>query len=143
VDAVVVEHEWAIGATVPLPIFNRNQGNILRSELNVEQTRTQLLGLQLQVQRDVRKAVHDYLTSLRAVRQYERTISPAAVHLETHNRDDLFATGRMSSDKFLEAVGDFNQTVRRYIETLIQHRRDMLALNTAVGVRVFPEPADP
>ena len=29
---------WALGVTVPLPVYNRNQGNILRAQLNVTQT---------------------------------------------------------------------------------------------------------
>jgi cobalt-zinc-cadmium efflux system outer membrane protein len=131
-------HSWAIGATIPMPIFNRNEGNIRRSMINVDQTSTQLLGLEQQVRRDVKKATRDYLFTLRAVRQYELTILPAAVKIQDHNRDDLLMTGRISSDKFLEAVADYNQTVRQYIETLIQHRRNMLALNTAIGVRLFP-----
>ena len=35
-------HSWAVGVTVPLPVFNRNQGNIQRARLNVSQTQTEL-----------------------------------------------------------------------------------------------------
>ena len=34
---------WALGVTVTVPIFNRNQGAIARARLNVEQTRVELL----------------------------------------------------------------------------------------------------
>ena len=30
---------WAVGITVPLPVYNRNQGNIERAKINVDQTR--------------------------------------------------------------------------------------------------------
>ena len=38
-------HSWALGVTVPLPIYNRNQGNIQRARVNVSQTRTQLAAI--------------------------------------------------------------------------------------------------
>ena len=33
---------WALGITVPLPVYNRNQGNIERAKINVYQTEVQL-----------------------------------------------------------------------------------------------------
>ena len=33
---------WAVGITVPLPFYNRNQGNIERARINVTQTQQQL-----------------------------------------------------------------------------------------------------
>ena len=33
---------WALGVTVPLPVYNRNQGAIQRAVLNVDQTQTEL-----------------------------------------------------------------------------------------------------
>ena len=33
---------WALGITLPLPVFNRNQGNIERARINIEQTMLQL-----------------------------------------------------------------------------------------------------
>src|SRR5205823_2870108 len=39
---------WALGVTVPLPIYNRNQGAIQRAKLNVTQTQIQLATLERQ-----------------------------------------------------------------------------------------------
>ena len=33
---------------------------------------------------------------------------------------------------------DYNDTVKQYLDTAVRHRRSMLALNTAVGLRVLP-----
>src|SRR4051795_12587258 len=40
---------WALGVTVPLPIYNRNQGNIARAKSNASQTRVELAMLERQV----------------------------------------------------------------------------------------------
>ena len=37
---------WALGVTVPLPVYNRNQGAIARAKLNVTQTQLQLQTLE-------------------------------------------------------------------------------------------------
>ena len=35
-------YSWTLGVTVSLPVFNRNQGNIMRSKLNAEQSKLEL-----------------------------------------------------------------------------------------------------
>ena len=36
------QYSWALGVTVPLPIYNRNQGGISRAKINVTQSQIQL-----------------------------------------------------------------------------------------------------
>ena len=36
---------WALGMTFPLPLYNRNQGNIERAKLNVTQSQIELEGV--------------------------------------------------------------------------------------------------
>ena len=40
---------WALGITVPLPVYNRNQGNIERARINIHQSEVQLADRQRQV----------------------------------------------------------------------------------------------
>ena len=46
--------------TVPLPVYNRNQGGIQRAVLNVDQTRTELADMERQALIDVEKAAQEY-----------------------------------------------------------------------------------
>ncbi len=64
--------------TVPLPIYNRNQGGIQRAKLNVTQTQIQLATLERQVVTDVDQATHEYEISRQAVERIEREILPPA-----------------------------------------------------------------
>lgn len=48
------EHGWVVGVAFPLPLFNRNQGNVQRASLEIRQAEYQLE----EVARDLRARVH-------------------------------------------------------------------------------------
>src|SRR5262249_49773576 len=128
---------WSIGAMVSLPIFNRNQGNILRAEQNVRQTQIELSGLEKQVLSEVERASLEYVSTQRAVQRLDGTTLPRARRLRDQ-RYSLYAQGQENIITYLSAQRDYNDVVRQYRDTLIRHRRSMLRLNTAVGQRVLP-----
>jgi cobalt-zinc-cadmium efflux system outer membrane protein len=128
---------WAVGITATLPIYNRNQGNIARSELNVRQTRLEVAALERQVAHEVEAAIREFELSQVSVLEMEREILPASRRV----RDTTFQQfrgGEVNALDFLEAQRDYNDVVRKYRDALVRHRRSMLDLNTAVGARVLP-----
>jgi outer membrane protein, heavy metal efflux system len=128
---------WALGVTVPLPIYNRNQGGIQRAKLNVTQTQIQLATLERQVLTDVDQAIYEYEVSRRAVERIEREILPPAdqVLADTYR---LYTSGEENVVVYLNAQRDYNDLVKQYLDTMSRHRRSMLALNTVLGQRVLP-----
>jgi cobalt-zinc-cadmium efflux system outer membrane protein len=123
--------------TVPLPVYNRNQGGIARAKLNVSQTEIQLADLGRQVRIDVEKAVKEYEVTQRLVKELRTEVIPEAQQV----RDAAFRMwtgGETSLIAYLLAQLDYNDVVKRYIDTAIRHRQSMLALNTAVGRRILP-----
>lgn len=130
-------HSWALGVTVPLPVYNRNQGNIARAKVNVSQTKTQLAALEQKVVTEVRQAEREYDVTRLAVDRIERELLPGARRLR-----DVTVTqynqGEAALVDVLLAQRDYNDVVRQYRDTQVRHRRSMLALNTAVGLRVLP-----
>jgi cobalt-zinc-cadmium efflux system outer membrane protein len=130
---------WAVGLTFPAPVYNRNQGGIARAVLNVEQSRIEAASVERRVAVEVVDAFRAYELSRELVRKIERDLLPAA----RQSRDDtlkLFIAGGhgITAVEFNQSQRDYNQAVRQYRDALIRHRRDMLALNTAVGRRVMP-----
>ena len=130
-------HSWGVGVSVPLTVFNRNQGNIQRARLNVSQSRTELSGLEEQVVFEVRQAERQYTVTRTAVERIERSLLPNA-RLEHDRTYRLYVEGKADELTFLTAERDFDQVVRLYRDTLVRHRRAMLKLNTAVGLRILP-----
>lgn len=128
---------WALGVTVPLPIYNRNQGNIQKAKINVTQTQTELAALERQVATQVLIAEKEYRVTRAAVDRIENEMLPdAKVVLEDTLR--LFRGGELTVIYYLTAQREYNDVVRQYRDTLARHRRSMLGLNTAVGVRILP-----
>jgi cobalt-zinc-cadmium efflux system outer membrane protein len=128
---------WAIGATVPLPIYNRNQGNIQRARINVSQVRTELAALEQRVVAGVRKAEREYALTRAAVERIERELLPDARRV----RDTTFSQfnlGEVDALAYLNAQRSYQDVVRQYRDTLVRHRRAMLRLNTSVGLRILP-----
>ena len=70
------QYSWALGVTVPLPIYNRNQGGISRAKINVTQSEIQLGDLERQAQIDVEEAVQEYEVTRREVDELREDVMP-------------------------------------------------------------------
>ena len=128
-------YSWAIGVTIALPVFNRNQGNILRSKLNAEQSVVELAVQEKQVIYDIQEAIREFESSRISIKEFLAEIIPASkIVLDSAYRG--WQGGETSILDYLDAQQDFNDVVRQYRDALIRHRRAMLDLNTAVGTKI-------
>jgi len=128
---------YALGVTVPLPVFNRNQGGVQRAVLNVTQTQIELSETERQALVDVEKAVQEYDVSRREVNELANDVIPAAKQV----RDEAFrllGAGEKSLVEYIAAQLEFNQIAKQYLDTAIRHRRSMVNLNTVTGKRILP-----
>ena len=130
-------HSWALGVAVPLPIANRNQGNIRRAELNVGQTQVELAALEQRVVAEVEQAARDYAATRAVVDRLERNLLPRSARVRD-NTQRLLGRGGAEVVAFLNARREYNDLVREYFDFVVRHRRQMLALDTAVGLRILP-----
>lgn len=128
---------FSLGVMGSIPIFDRNQGEIRRAEVNVSQTRAALAGVERQVAAEVESAFVEYHASREAVERLERTILPTSERARTIAHEQHQA-GKTSAFEYFSALRDRNEVVRQYRDALIRHRRSMLQLNTAVGRRLLP-----
>jgi len=128
---------WALGITAPLPVYNRNQGAIARAKLNVTQSRVELANLERQVVNDVQQALHEYEVTAKMVKRINKELLPAAAEVRDTTKR-LYLGGEVNVVAFLNAQRDYVDIVKRYLDTVVRHRRSMLALNTVLAQRVFP-----
>lgn len=128
---------WALGVTIPLPLYNRNQGNLQRARLNVTQTQTEQAALMRQIITEVQQAQKQYLVTRDSVRTFEETLLREAAQMRNDSRK-IYLEGEQDIVFYLNAERDYRETVYLYYDTLVQHRRSMLGLNTAVGQRILP-----
>ncbi|GAC1449050.1 MAG: TolC family protein [Isosphaeraceae bacterium] len=128
---------WALGVTVPLPVYNRNQGSIARAKLNVTQSQIELATVERQVITDVQQAVHEYEVTARMVERIRDQLEPSARQVRDDTRR-LYEGGEVNLVAFLNAQRDYQDIVKQYLDTVVRHRRAMLALNTVMGQRIMP-----
>ncbi len=128
---------WAAGATVVLPLFDRNQGNIRRAQANVDQSKLEYEALAERARAEVEAAYEEYQSTLQGIRQVEQDLVP---DIEKTLGESLknFRAGKLDATNYLYSLRDLDDLGRQYRELLVRHRRAMLSLNSAVGVRVLP-----
>jgi outer membrane protein, heavy metal efflux system len=130
-------YSWTLGATLSIPLYNRNQGNVTRAKININQTEIQVESAERLVQSDVLNAVAELEQSLVAVSEFRKEIIPVSKRV----RDAAFKRftgGQTGAIEYLNAQQDYNDQVRSYKDAMIRHRQAILDLNTAVGERVLP-----
>ena len=128
---------WALGVTCALPIYNRNQGNIARAESNVGQTKLELASLERRIASEVRLAEREYRRSREALEQIETAILPR-ITATMRRKTEQFAAGRITADDYEGHLDDAAEVAQAHRDALVRHRRAMLDLNTAVGLRIVP-----
>ena len=128
-------YSFALMGTMPL--FNRNQGDIRRAQLNVVQSRVAWEAMQRHAVAEVDRALSEYHATRQTVDRLERTILPKSEQVR-QGIIKLEESGEKSRLDVLEAQRQHNELVRQYRDTVIAHRRAMLRLNTAVGQRILP-----
>jgi outer membrane protein, heavy metal efflux system len=128
---------WALGITIPLPVYNRNQGNILRARFNVEQSQVQLSQYERRVVTEIQQALSEYQVSGR-VAQHLRAEAIPALARAREARYHLFVEGEATIFTYLETRRRYNDMVKTYLDSAARHRRSMLVLNTVAGQRILP-----
>ena len=127
---------WALGVTVPLPVYNRNQGNIQRAKLNVTQTEVELSSIERQAIQDVQQAEREFIAAKAAVERMEKSVLPDALYI-LKEAERLYP-GEIPIIDYLAALKDYNDSARDYLDSQVRLRRAMLDINTAVGQRILP-----
>ncbi len=126
---------WGAGLFVSLPMFNRNQGNIQRARLNVEQSRNEAEASEREVVAEVLRAAGDFEDSLADSGRLERVTHPTIRRKLARVRE---AHGEIAPSAALDLRRDMSALFRHHRETLARHRRNTLRIHTLVGMRLFP-----
>jgi cobalt-zinc-cadmium efflux system outer membrane protein len=128
---------WGISAMATVPVFNRNQGNIRRAELNVAQTRNEWSALTKRVELEVRQAAKDYEVALNVVNRLEKQVLPQARTVRDSTLT-LLKSGEVNTVTYLESQREYVDVVRQYRDAAIRLRRAAMRINTVVAMRLIP-----
>lgn len=129
----------AVGAffSVPLPIFNRNQGEIARAEAQQHKSSTSIAALETDVSGEVTTAYQEFETSRRVLQDIEADLlTPSREARETTAY--VYQAGATSLLDVLDAQRTFNDTMETYYTAQADYRRAEIKLMTVAGQEVVP-----
>ena len=129
----------AIGAfvSVPLPIFNRNQGEIARAEAQRQKSDTATAALETDVSSEVTAAYQEFETARHVLRDIEADLlTPSREARETTAY--VYQAGATSLLDVLDAQRAFNDTMETYYTAQADYRRAEIRLMTVAGQEVAP-----
>jgi outer membrane protein, heavy metal efflux system len=124
-------------ASIPLPIFNRNQGEIARTRYAITQAQEQQIATNGQALTDVKDAYEGLQSNDKVVQLYISQISRRGHAVARHQRIRIQA-GVPRLLNFLDAERSYRATELAYRQALASYLLALEQLRQAVGTRALP-----
>jgi len=106
-----------VGLSMPLPLFDRNQGNVLAAARRADQARDLRNAVELRLRSETRSAVDQWRTAMQEVQAYDHTILPSAQQaVDTATRG--FEMGKFAFLDVLDAQRTLIDARGLYLEAL-------------------------
>jgi cobalt-zinc-cadmium efflux system outer membrane protein len=125
---------FALGVTVPLPVYNRDHGNVSRHRINIDQARVELARMERQVISEVAERLPG-VGALSPLALRSRIMPLRRAFQEEERR---YEAGEGQVDDVVRSRKALEQAELIYLHALARYRRNLLSLNTAVSARFFP-----
>ena len=127
-----LQHYVGVNVSVPLRVFDRNQGEKLRTEIDVEKEQRMLDATQAQILNDVDSAYATLVGALTVLRPYKTQYLPQAAKV----RDTVtfsFQNGGASLLDFLDAQRAYRDVQVSYVNLIGSYLTAVNQLNLALG----------
>ncbi|WP_449434971.1 TolC family protein [Pseudomonas putida] len=116
-DRSVRERVNVVGLSMPLPLFDRNQGNILSASRRADQARDLRNAVELRLRSETQTAVNQWATAMQEVESYDKTILPSAQQaVDTATRG--FEMGKFGFIEVLDAQRTLIVARGQYLDSL-------------------------
>jgi cobalt-zinc-cadmium efflux system outer membrane protein len=130
-------NSWDASVSIPLPVFNRNQGNIKKAALTGEQVQKQIASLELADSQEI-AGIYDQLTLNRGlIVEYEARQLPNARKVRDEQQK-LVGMGSNSLLDYFDAIGAYATAVSAYYDAVGEYRRGVARLDAACAAEVLP-----
>jgi cobalt-zinc-cadmium efflux system outer membrane protein len=121
------------GVTVPLPLWNKNQGAVARAEAERRLAMHSLAAIELDVRLDIQQAVNTVETARERAEYIESQVLASA----RESRDVVsqsYQLGAVDLIDFLDAQRAFRDTLRAHNRALFEYHVGLFELEAAVGI---------
>ncbi|MDT8068965.1 MAG: TolC family protein [Terriglobia bacterium] len=122
----------AFGITLPIPLFNRNQGGITKASAQLEQQRYEVTRSLLAVRREVQQGYQTLESQAERLRALEKEYVPAAK--KAHEiAQESYRLGALDLIGLLDAERVYRETLRAYNVALFDYKIAVFQLEASVG----------
>lgn len=122
----------AFGVSIPLPLFNRNQGAVSRASAEISQQQYEANRVELAVRRDVQEAYQTAQTQSEKVKALEQQYVPSA-RAAREIAQQSYRLGALDLIALLDSERTYRETLRAYNLSLFDYQTSIFQLETAVG----------
>jgi cobalt-zinc-cadmium efflux system outer membrane protein len=110
------------GFSIPLPLWNRNQGKIAEAEANVAKTSDEQAAAEADANAELNEAYQNLQRAAEQIRMLRDTVLPGAKSVVDQTTDG-YATGRFSQLDVLDAQKSYIETRTQYVKTLSEFHK--------------------
>ena len=132
----LIGNNYGIFFSAPLPVFNRNQGEVARARTQQQQLDAKTRALEADITADLDAAFTQYTSARSIVERIERDMLAQARDVRS-TMEYSYRRGEASLVEFLDAVRAFNDTTRSYNEARADYARSLYTLD-AISGKVTP-----
>jgi cobalt-zinc-cadmium efflux system outer membrane protein len=130
--AISQANSWNLGVTIPLPTFNRNQGNVTKAGLIETQLEKQKQSLELSISQEISTLRDQLLAGKHLLEAYESSQLKQAREVRDAQAR-LFGTGTTALLDYFDGINAYISAYSSYYEAVGDYRRNMARLNSALG----------
>jgi outer membrane protein, heavy metal efflux system len=121
--------------SVPVPIFNRNQGEVERARQEEKQIEARIRALEADITNEVQAAYEAYSASRDVVNTIEGQMLAQARDVRTAT-EYSYIRGEASFIEFLDAFRAFNETMQSYNVARADYARSLYTLDATTGASI-------
>lgn len=127
----------AFSLSLPLPVFNRNQGEIRRAEVELRQNEARLRALEAAIRNEADNAFRAYSTSSKLLETFQREMIEQAAEVR-RIMEFSYRRGEASLLEFLDAQRAFNAVMQGYNDARAEYARSLYLIDSVTGKSVNP-----
>jgi cobalt-zinc-cadmium efflux system outer membrane protein len=123
--------------SAPLPVFNRNQGEIARAREESRQVEARIKAMQASINTELASAYQEYSSSRSMLENIERNMLGEAKDVRSIT-EYSYRRGEATLLEFLDAQRAFNETMQNYNDARTDYARSLYLLDSVSGRTVNP-----
>ena len=128
-------HAFTVGMSLPLPIFDRNQGGVREAHYRVAQTERRALVARLRITTALRESYESLVSARAEALALEDEVVPAAGRAFDAARNG-YRQGKFGYLDVLDSQRTFAEANARLLDSLARYHRALALVESLVGTRL-------